>query len=52
MIFDNNGRFVILETGGRSVILDPSGRSVILDTSRFVISRSRLQEKQANCICV
>ena len=44
MIFDYNGRFVILETGGRSVILDTSGR--------FVISRSRLQEKQVNCICV
>ena len=44
---------MILDTSGRSVILDPSGRSVILDTSgRFVISRSRLKEKQSNCICV
>ena len=44
---------MILDTSGRSVILDPSGRSVILDPSgRFVISRSRLKEKQSNCIGV
>ena len=44
---------MILDTSGRSLILDPSGRSVILDTNgRFVISRSRLQEIQASCICV
>ena len=44
---------MILDTSGRSFILDPSGRSVILDTNgRFVISRSRLQEIQASCICV
>ena len=44
---------MILDTSGRSLILDPSGRSVILDINgRFVISRSRLQEIQASCICV